>query len=294
MMALRLVLDDCPGDSIFDIEPARSPAIRIVEKLSTRVVPGAVYRGMAATGEIDGLPQRTRQGGWDPSQGAADLERRYAELTGRQYTAQAPDRQADPEGWAAWVEFSRQTLGFVPQAASGDVDVWRQLLQGRYPSLAALNDAWRTSYAAWADIPLPDVLPRRSAALRDWLLFEGIVLPSHAAAHRFTVYLPQSQLMADDKRLDLARRVAGLEKPAHTSFDVKFYWAFFRLGEARLGTDTIVDAGGRSPAFLSPFVLDQSFLGSGYLAPDRQNRLASPCPRPGGGCTPSSTAGGSR
>jgi len=294
MMALRLVLDDCPGDSIFDIQPARSPAIRIVERFSTRITPSAVY---AALSEIDGLPVRTRQGAWDPSQGAADLERRYAELTGRQYTAQAPDRRTDPAGWAAWAGFSRQTLGFVPQATAGDAgdtDLWRQLLQGRYPSLAALNDAWRSSYAAWTDIPLPDVLPRRAAALNDWLLFEGIVLPSHAAAHRFTVYLPQSQLMADDQRLALALRVAGLEKPAHTSFDVKFYWAFFRIGEARLGTDTIVDVGGRSPTFLSPFVLDQSFLGSGYLAPDRRNRLSSPCPRPGGGCTPSSTAGGSR
>ncbi len=294
MMALRLVLDDCPGDSIFDIQPAQSPAIRIVEKFSTRTTPSAVY---AALSESDGLPVRIRQGAWDPSQGAADLERRYAELTGRQYTAQAPDRRTDPDGWAAWVDFSRQTLGFVPQAMAGDAtdtDLWRQLLQGRYPSLAALNAAWRSSYADWTDIPLPDVLPRRAAALTDWLLFEGIVLPSHAAAHRFTIYLPQSQLMADDQRLALALRVAGLEKPAHTSFDVKFYWAFFRIGEARLGTDTIVDVGGRSPTFMSPFVLDQSFLGSGYLAPDRRNRLSSPCPRPGGGCTPSSTAGGSR
>jgi hypothetical protein len=240
---------------------------------------------------------RTRQGAWDPSQGAGDLERRYAELTGRQYTAQAPDRRTDPAGWAAWVDFSRQTLGFVPQATAGDATdtgLWRQLLQGRYPSLAALNAAWRTTYGDWTEISLPDLLPRRAAALTDWLLFEGIVLPSHAAAHRFTIYLPQSQLMADDQRLALALRVAGLEKPAHTSFDVKFYWAFFRIGEARLGTDTIVDVGGRSPTFMSPFVLDQSFLGSGYLASDRRNRLSSPCPRPGGGCTPSSTAGGSR
>jgi phage tail-like protein len=302
MMALRLVLDDCPGDSIFDLQPKRSPAIRIVEKFRTRVTPGAVYSGMSGdTIEVDGLPLRAQQGPWDPSQGGADLERRYTELTGRPYAAQAPDRRADPGAWAAWVEFSRQTLGFVPRAASGDgniaiadTDLWRRLLKGRYPSLAALNDAWRTSYADWAEIPLPDALPRRAAALRDWLLFEGIVLPARDAAHRFTIFLPQSKLMADEKRLDLARRVAGLEKPAHTSFDVKFYWAFFRVGEARLGADTLVDIGGRSPEFLSPFVLDRNFLGSGYLAPDRRNRLSSPCPRPGGGCTPSSTAGGSR
>jgi phage tail-like protein len=290
-MALRLVLDDCPSDSIFDIKPRRSPAIRIVEKFRTRTVPWVVYGDPS---EVDGLPLRAQQGSWDPSQGAADLERRYADLTGRQYTAQAPDRRADPAGWTAWADFSRQTLGFVPRATSADADLWRQFLRRRYPSLVELNDAWRAAYGDWSAILLPEVLPRRASALREWLQFEGIVLPARDAAHRFTVFLPQSRLMADEKRLDLARRVVGLEKPAHTSFDVKFYWAFFRVGEARLGEDTLVDVGGRSPEFLAPFVLDRNFLGSGYLAPDRRNRLSSPCPRPDGGCPPSSTAGGSR
>ncbi|HEV7505507.1 MAG TPA: phage tail protein [Thermoanaerobaculia bacterium] len=301
-MALRLVLDDCPGDSLFDIQPRRSPAIRIVEKFSTRTVPAAVYSAVGAvaaaaagtSAAAGGLPLRAQQAQWDASQGAAGLESRFTAATGSRYTAQAPNRQADPAGLAAWTEFSRQTLGFVPRAASGDSDLWRQFLQGRYPSLAGLNAAWSTSYADWSGIPLPGAPPRNAAALRDWLQFEGIVLPARDAAHRFTIYLPQSKLMADEKRLDLARRVVGLEKPAHTSFDVKFYWAFFRVGEARLGTDTLVDVGGRSPEFLAPFVLDRDFLGSGYLAPDRRSRLSSPCPRPDGGCPPSSTAGGSR
>jgi len=293
MMALRLVLDDCPGDSIFDVHPRRSPAIRIVEKFRTRTVPAVVYAAVKAT-TATGLPLRAQQAAWDPSQGASDLENRFTAATGGRYTALAPNRQADPAGWTAWTEFSRQTLGFVPRAASGDADLWRSFLQKRYSSLAALNAAWGASYAGWPAIVLPDVLPRSLAALRDWLQFTGVVLPTRDAAHRFTVYLPQSKLMADEKRLDLARRVVGLEKPAHTSYDVQFYWAFFRVGEARLGTDTLVDAGGRSPEFLAPFVLDQNFLGSGYLAPDRRNRLASPCPRPDGDCPPSRTAGGSR
>src|SRR5262249_31680040 len=108
-------------------------------------------------------------------------------------------------------------------------------------------------------------LPEKSAPLRDWVHFEGVVLPARDAAHRFTVFLPQAKLGHEDSDLDLARRIVALEKPAHTSFDVKFYWAFFRVGDARLGQDTIVDLGSRSPALLSPFVLDRNYLGSGWL-----------------------------
>ena len=295
-MALRLVFDDCPGDAIFDIQPRRTPAIRIVEKFSTRALPAALYS--AAADGSGGLPARVQQDRWDPSQGTAGLHRRYQELTGQPYPTQGPDRRTDPAGWATWSEFSRQTLGFVPRATSDDVDLWRRFLHRRYPSLAAFNAVWRTVYGDWSEIPLPAAPPPLDVPLRDWLHFEGIVLPSRDAAHRFTVFLPQAALgLADrDRRIDLARRVLSLEKPAHTAFDVQFYWAFFRVGEARLGQDTVVDAGGRSPEFLSPFVLDRNYLGSGYLATDRQGRqsLASPCPRPDGGCKPSSTAGGSR
>jgi len=296
-MALRLVFDDCPGDAIFDIQPRRTPAIRIVEKFSTRALPAALYS--AAADGSGGLPARVQQDRWDPSQGTAGLHRRYQELTGQPYPTEGPDRRTDPAGWATWSEFSRQTLGFVPRATSDDVDLWRRFLQRRYSSLAAFNAVWRTVYGDWSEIPLPAAPPPLDVPLRDWLHFEGIVLPSRDAAHRFTVFLPQAALgLADrDRRIDLARRVLSLEKPAHTAFDVQFYWAFFRVGEARLGQDTVVDAGGRSPEFLSPFVLDRNYLGSGYLATDRQgrqSRLASPCPRPDGGCKPSSTAGGSR
>ncbi|MBV8519263.1 MAG: hypothetical protein JO197_17850 [Acidobacteria bacterium] len=285
MMALRLVFEDCPNDTIFDVDRPRRAGPRIVEKFRTRSLPGVLFGDTSET-DTAGLPLRLVEQKWQPSAGAADLNRRWAEFTGvdaATYSITEP-----PANAARWREFSRATLGFVPSASSADLALWQQVLFRRYKSLAELNGAWQTAYATWSAIPLFTQLPTRSAPLRDWVLFEGLVLPARVAAHRFSVFLPQGTLgLADrDKQLDLARRVIALEKPAHTAFDVKFYWAFFRVGEARLGEDTVVDIGSRSPELLSAFVLDRNYLGSGWLA--GRSTLASDC-----GCPPP-TSGGSR
>ena len=68
------------------------------------------------------------------------------------------------------------------------------------------------------------------------------------------------------RRIALAHRVVELEKPAHTTFDVRFYWDAFRVGEARLGLDTIADLGSRSPDLLVDAVLGASHLGASRLA----------------------------
>jgi hypothetical protein len=91
-------------------------------------------------------------------------------------------------------------------------------------------------------------------------------------AHRFTVLLPAplddtADATEHQRRLALAFRLINLEKPAHTIFDAKFYWASFRVGEARLGDDTIVDLGSRAPQFLTPMVLGRGYLAENYLAP---------------------------
>jgi phage tail-like protein len=287
MMALRLVFEDCPNDTIFDVDQSRRVGPRIVEKFRTRSLPGVLFGDTSET-DTAGLPLRLVEEKWQPSAGAADLNHRWAEFIG--VDGATYDITGSSSDAAQWREFSRATLGFVPAATSADLALWQQVLFRRYKSLDDLNREWQTSYGAWSAIPLFTQLPTRSAPLRDWVLFEGLVLPARVAAHRFSVFLPQGTLgLADrEKQLDLARRVIALEKPAHTAFDVKFYWAFFRVGEARLGEDTVVDIGSRSPELLSPFVLDRNYLGSGWLAgrsslgPSASSDCGCPPPTPGG------------
>lgn len=236
---------------------------------------------------------------------------------------------------AAWRDFARQTLGFVPRSLGNERSRWRDFLASRYPNIAALNSAYRASYARFEDVPLPadapgagaprddwnefqratagtsgavmrvrwrdflarryrriaalneayhtrwtgfddislpDQLPLSGAALADWHQFESVVLAIEAAAHRFTVLLPAPKTRTQiefQQRRELAGRIVNWEKPAHTVFDVKFYWAMFRVGGARLGNDTLLDAGSRAPQLLSPMILGQGSLAESYVADAR-------------------------
>jgi phage tail-like protein len=151
---------------------------------------------------------------------------------------------------------------------------WQRFLAHRYRRARALNEAYGTSWPALAAVPLPRYAPTSTAALTDWYLFESRVLPMHSVAHQFRVLLPNPQTSLADRgaleaaqqeQLRLARRVVDLAKPAHTEFSVRFYWAMFRLGEARLGTDTLLDLGGRSAFLNPPTALDQVYLGETSL-----------------------------
>ncbi|MGE5672271.1 MAG: phage tail protein, partial [Mycobacterium leprae] len=81
-------------------------------------------------------------------------------------------------------------------------------------------------------------------------------------AHRFVVQVPASGYgLSGGIDPEVVRRIVQQEKPAHTSFDVQSYWAMFRVGEARLGIDSVL---GRAPR-LAPLVLGQGYTAQTYL-----------------------------
>jgi phage tail-like protein len=150
--------------------------------------------------------------------------------------------------------------------------LWQDFLARRYRRIRTFNETCGTSWTSFEIVALPDYLPSDGAPLNDWFQFETVVLRMQRTAHRFTVLLPMPASLAFDttehqRRLDLSRRIVDLEKPAHTVFDVRFYWDMFRVGEARLQLDTIIDQGSRAPQLLPKLVLGQGFVGESYLAP---------------------------
>ena len=147
---------------------------------------------------------------------------------------------------------------------------WQDALQRRYRTIGALNSKYGTQWETFKLIPRPDRLPANDQALADWYAYESTVRPMQDKAHRFMVYLPTRQNEAPDQAIDrlrLASRIVELEKPAHTIFNVQFYWALFRIGEARLGYDTLLGQGSRASELMPALTLGQGYLGSGHVAP---------------------------
>ncbi|HEV2861679.1 MAG TPA: phage tail protein [Pyrinomonadaceae bacterium] len=335
--ALRLALDACPDDSIFDDdnEPRgyERNGVRIVERFGTRKTP-AVMLGDPTEGLGDGTAAAGR-GRWAPAQGTDVLHKRYREHMLRTFgpyrVGPFPVRHPGRRRLHFWRGFAQDVLGFVPASADAERRRWQNFLCCRYKSVADLNKAHGTAWRRFVRAPLPadvtagstlakdwqdyldaskqeergwwqdylarryhnvaalnlahgtrwpsfgvvslfDELPTQAARLHDWYQFEALVLPMRRAAHRFTVLLPMPAAESLDsekqrRRLDLARRIVNLEKPAHTVFDVKFYWAMFRVGEARVGSDTLLHVGSRAPQLMPPMVLGREHLAASYISP---------------------------
>jgi phage tail-like protein len=268
-MALRLAHEPCADASLFDESASTSPArsFRIVEAWQARRTP-SLLPTVAPGGPLPGRGAPAAR--WTPDQGGAALNSLYAQSVagGGAFPLVAPSGSADA---TAWRTFCQSALGFALSTSPADASRWQDFLGRRYRRVSALNQAYKANYVTFADVPLPQSLPRDGAPLLDWYQFQAIVLVTAASAHRFTVLLPAPPSDPDgslrQQRLALTRRVIDLEKPAHTVYDVQFYWAYFRVGAVRLGEDSVIDRGSRAPELLPPLVLGQGFLAGSYLAP---------------------------
>lgn len=183
-----------------------------------------------------------------------------------------PDRTVVEQDWN---EFMSR---YAAQSMSARLQRWRQFLRRRYQRIHALNHAYSTVWTEFEQIPYPAQLPVDGAPLQDWYQFEAVVLSMQETAHRFSVLLPMPaggrfDPAAIRAKRELAERVMALEKPTHTVGEVKFYWAMFRVGEARLAMDTLVDLGSRAPDLMPPFILGQGALSEGRLTPVPMERL---------------------
>ena len=166
--------------------------------------------------------------------------------------------------------FLREGLGFTYAAVDRQAAPrWQDYLERQYRHIADLDDAWGLAGAArfggFADVPLPDAMPTSGVRLRDWIYFVSVVAPTAENAHRFTVLVPvgvKDTVDSQQQRLAIARRVAEREKPAHTRCRVRLYWAMFRVGEARVGFETLL---GDSSRFVA-IQLGRTALATGFLA----------------------------
>jgi len=271
-------------------------SVRIVESFLTRVSPnvdttsisGAQTLGVvaaAAASECADTPP------WSPAQGAAPLNAKfslylqteYATITALNASWQTsyagfddpvlvlpPVEPASSTQAQDWSNFLRDGLGFTyAPVTSTDQPAYGSLLAQLYPTIGALNAAWNLSgakvYSSFTSIGLPTTMPS-GQQLVDWIKFVSIALPAQQSAHSFTVLVPVNLSDAPDTqstKLAVAQRVASMQKPAHTAFDVKLYWAMFCAGRARLGQDTLLGQGSRFAAL----VLGQGGLGASNLAP---------------------------
>lgn len=227
------------------------------------------------------LGMRPEAGALERARWQAFLRTRYGrvEALNAAHAAQSSDfaaialpRAPLPDGVARsdWRSFAARADGRRERG------LWQDFLARRYRRIERLRAAWAADWAEFADVPLPDALPATAAAQTDWLQYERQLLAMHRSAHRFSVLLPVAGVEEDpyvlETRLGLARRIVALEKPAHTVFDVRFYWAFNRVGEARLGLDTQLGAGSRASELIPTAAIGRAYLGASFVGGDAPRR----------------------
>ncbi len=185
--------------------------------------------------------------------------------------------ETNPNLIADWKKYVAET-----SASGGNRRLWQDFLARRYRRIGQLNKIYATNWESFEFVSLFDRLPSANQPLADWYLFESVVLAMRQTAHRFTVLIPATvggrkaeTLEAQKSKLELVRRIIELEKPAHTVFDFRYYWNLFRLGEVRLGADSLLGLGSRDPQLSPELVIGENFIGESRIAFDLPEKYAS-------------------
>ncbi len=295
---IKLCIDECPEESIF--EPLRFPSantdsilggrdIRIVERFLTRRL---VQTDTSETQTDLALTSSSQS--WQPVLGAGALHLYYQNYLLSKYKG---DIAALNSAWELqsgtdfsdfttikippltplqsaqardWEEFTRDNIGFTyPPVSLEALPLYQEFLNLRYKRIDKLNSAHgyigKFALKDFDEIVLPTQLPLNQKALVDWIEFVSLSLPISQQAHQFTVYLPTKlgELPAAmERRRAQVEEIVLREKPAHTQFDVQFFWAMFQVGSVRLGIDTSIGEGSRFVAM----VLGANFLGQSFLS----------------------------
>ncbi|NIJ18780.1 phage tail-like protein [Sphingomonas naasensis] len=256
--ALALAFDQPLDGTLFSDADCRCEgAIRIVESYRTRTL-GRIGAGDSSS-VVDppthdaGLTERANWIAFQQARGVASPMATLPRLS-------VPGAQA--ANWGAFLEL-----------ASHNRVLWQRFLEGRYRRIRLLNQAHGSGWQRFGEIALADTSLATLTARADWEQFEKELLPIDRTAHRFSVLLPVTATDATDaetlkRREALARRIIDLEKPAHTIFDIRFYFAMNRIGEARLGYDTAIGAGSRASELLPPAILGKAYIGESFIGPD--------------------------
>jgi hypothetical protein len=98
------------------------------------------------------------------------------------------------------------------------------------------------------------------------------------ASHRFSVLIPED---LPGEEAAMVQKIVDLEKPAHTTYDLRRFWDYFLVGQVRLGIDTVLGEDSR----FAPIILGSGALAEGYLESahpmDVTERTVSDRDRPG-------------
>jgi phage tail-like protein len=297
--AIRVATEACPDQAIFseleagEVDPLAAHgvnAVRIVETFLTRALPGVAVGDPTQT---VGPQAVDPEAAWDPSLGSEPLhgafraflletygsentvldvvetrwlQPRPASIDALLFKPVVPDNEHEA---ADWLRFTRDGLGFTyADVRNSDTQLYREYLAASYAGIQDLNQAYALTgdqgYRDFSVIGLPDALPASGTPLFDWIGFVSQTVPIERQAHRFSVLVPTTPAEALDlqtQRLSRVQQIVEREKPANTDFDVKLYWALFRIGAARVGLDTTL---GESSRFVA-IVLGREYLGQSYL-----------------------------